>query len=216
MAKVYIYVVARDFGFAPNPFHGICTLATCKADLRSTAQVGDWVIGMGGARLKATGRCVFAMKVTETATYDEYWENPAYRAKRPSRNGSRKTAVGDNIYHRASETEPWLQEDSHHSQPDGSQDAYNTRSDTKTNKVLISRHFLYFGCAAVEVPAELLDAAGYENGRGHRVFQRSECDLLVSWLSNEFRDDFNMIVGDPFDFNRSSARYSYRTDKVTP
>jgi len=215
MARVYIYVVARDFGFAPNPFHGICTLATCKAGLRSTAQVGDWIIGMGGDRLKATGRCVFAMEVTETTTYDEYWENPTYRAKRPSRNGSRKTAVGDNIYHRTSETGPWLQEDSHHSQPDGSQDDYNTRTDTKTNKVLLSQHFLYFGRAAVEVPAELLDAAGYANGRGHRVFKKGECVPLVAWLSREFRDDFNMIIGDPFDFDHSSARYSYHTDKVT-
>lgn len=43
--KLYSYVVARDFGFAPNPFHGYCTLATCKPDIRATASVGDWVIG---------------------------------------------------------------------------------------------------------------------------------------------------------------------------
>lgn len=30
MAKGYSYVVARDFGFAPNPFNGFLTLATCK------------------------------------------------------------------------------------------------------------------------------------------------------------------------------------------
>lgn len=216
MDQVYIYVVARDFGFAPNPFHGTCSLATCKADLRRVAQVGDWVIGMGGGRLKATGRCIFAMKVTETATYEEYWEDPNYRAKRPSRNGSRKSAVGDNIYHRASETDPWLQEDSHHSQPDGSQDDYNTRSDTKTNKILLSRHFLYFGRAAVEVPKELLEEVGYTNGRGHRVFRNGKGAPLVEWLSRIFLSNFNMILGDPFDFDQSSARYSYRTDKVTP
>ena len=28
--KLYSYIVARDFGFAPNPFYGFCTLATCK------------------------------------------------------------------------------------------------------------------------------------------------------------------------------------------
>src|SRR5712671_5339411 len=32
--RLYSYVVARDFGFAPNPFFGVCTLATCKPDIR--------------------------------------------------------------------------------------------------------------------------------------------------------------------------------------
>jgi len=48
MNSVFIYVVDRDFGFAPNPFHGYCTLATCKAKIRNQARVGDWVIGNGG------------------------------------------------------------------------------------------------------------------------------------------------------------------------
>ena len=30
MPKSYSYVVARDYGFAPNPFNGILTLAACK------------------------------------------------------------------------------------------------------------------------------------------------------------------------------------------
>ena len=80
---MYIYVVARDFGFAPNPFHGICTLACCMDRLRATAQAGDWVFGMGGSRLKATGRCVYGMKVTETISFDEFWADPRFAAKRP-------------------------------------------------------------------------------------------------------------------------------------
>jgi len=40
--ELHSYVVARDYGFAPNPFFGFCTLATCKPRLRSVAQVGDW------------------------------------------------------------------------------------------------------------------------------------------------------------------------------
>lgn len=31
---------------APNPDHGIVSLATCKPTIRSTAQIGDWVIGV--------------------------------------------------------------------------------------------------------------------------------------------------------------------------
>ena len=34
---VYSYIVAYDSGFAPNPFHGTCTLACCKPTIRRTA-----------------------------------------------------------------------------------------------------------------------------------------------------------------------------------
>ena len=78
-----MYVVARDFGFAPNPFHGYCTLATCKPRIRKKARVNDWVIGMGGSRLKATGKCIFAMRVTEIITFDECWVNPIFLDKKP-------------------------------------------------------------------------------------------------------------------------------------
>ena len=70
MGRVYIYVVARDFGFAPNPFHGFCTLATCKPRIRRKAEVGDWVIGMGGDRLNATGRCIYAMRVSAKVNFN--------------------------------------------------------------------------------------------------------------------------------------------------
>lgn len=39
--KLFSYVVAREYGFAPNPFFGWCTLATCKPKIRVTAEVGD-------------------------------------------------------------------------------------------------------------------------------------------------------------------------------
>ena len=92
-----MFVVARDFGFAPNPFHGVCTLATCKPVIRRVAATGDWVLGVGGSRLRAEGRLVFGMQVSSALTYDEYWHDPRYRDKRPVRNGSRKMVVGDNI-----------------------------------------------------------------------------------------------------------------------
>src|SRR5712692_10528871 len=48
--KLYSYVVARDYGFAPNPFFGFCTLATCKPEIRKAAAIDDWVIGTGSKR----------------------------------------------------------------------------------------------------------------------------------------------------------------------
>lgn len=139
-----MYVVDRDFGFAPNPFHGYCTLATCKPGIRSGAQVSDWVIGMGGARLEATGRWLFAMRVTETLSFNDYWLNPSHRDKKPVRNGSSKMIVGDNIYHCDAPAKGWIQADSHHSNPDGTPNPHNIANDTKADRLLLSRHFCGF------------------------------------------------------------------------
>ncbi|MFH1865797.1 MAG: hypothetical protein ABIK85_07930, partial [Candidatus Eisenbacteria bacterium] len=38
--RLFSYIVARDYGFAPNPFCGVCTLATCKPKIRESASVG--------------------------------------------------------------------------------------------------------------------------------------------------------------------------------
>jgi hypothetical protein len=76
-----MYVVDRDFGFAPNPFHGFCTLATCMARIRAKAERDNWIVGMGGRRLKATGRCVYAMRVSDTETFDQYWAKKEYLDK---------------------------------------------------------------------------------------------------------------------------------------
>lgn len=208
MGSVYMYVVARDFGFAPNPFHGFCTLATCKPAIRSTAQVDDWIIGMGGADLNAVGRCIFAMRVTETRTFDEYWTDPKCLDKRPVRNGSKKMMVGDNIYHRDAKDGSWRQADSHHSHADGSLNPYNLKRDTGKDRVLFSRHFFYFGAAAPEVPKDILTEMGFVNRQGHRKFANLGGGRLIAWLQREYGPSLNQVLGDPVNFEQSHARYA--------
>ena len=215
MGRVYIYVVARDFGFAPNPFHGFCTLATCKPRIRRKAEMGDWVIGMGGDRLNATGKCIYAMRVSAKVNFNEYWTNPAYMDKKPVRNGSRKMMVGDNIYYFDSANQKWQQADSHHSNTDGSINIHNLENDTQTDKMLISDHFVFFGTEAPVVPKSLLEAIGYENRRNYRVFEYSVCDALIKWLQTTFKKSFNTVVADPFDFSSSEKRFSVNGNKIT-
>lgn len=207
MPSVYLYVVDRDFGFAPNPFHGCCTLATCKPVIRRTAAIGDWVLGMGGSRLNATGRCVFAMQVTNKISFDDYWSNPEYAEKKPVRNGSKTMLVGDNIYHRDSPDSAWQQEDSHHS-ADSGPDLYNVERDTSSNNVLISDRFLYFGKSAPAVPSEILDAIGYKNVRSHRRIDQAIAQPIIDWLLAKHGRTLNVLAGFPFDFENSAQRYS--------
>ena len=186
-----------------------------KPVIRRTAQVGDWIVGMGGSKLNAVGRCIFVMQITEVMTFNEYWFDPAYLDKRPVRNGSRKMMVGDNIYHRASTTGQWQQADSHHSQPDGTSDQYNVARDTSTDRVLLSRRFFYFGKKAPKVPSEILTQIGFANSVGHRVYRNGQCQRFIVWLSQTFGDKLNRVSGDPFQFKQSGARYSVKTDRIT-
>jgi len=212
MAYLYMYVVDRDFGFAPNPFHGICTLATCKPRIRSAARVGDWVVGMGGGRLRATGRCIFAMHVTNRISFDDYWNDPQFQDKKPIRNGSLVMLVGDNIYHRQGVN--WVQADSHHSNSDGTTDLTNVANDTSSNSVLLSNDFYYFGRSAPLVPREILDGIDYQNGRNHRkILLPDPGSLLVSWLKSNFTS--NRVIDDPFDLEHGSRNYSHGTNRIS-
>lgn len=205
-----MYVVDRDFGFAPNPFHGLCTLATCKPSIRRNAKIGDWVAGMAGRRLKATGKCVFAMQVSEVVTFDQYWNDRRFIAKKPVRNGSKKMLVGDNIYYKSDQS--WIQADSHHSNSDGSTNFTNLIKDTTANSVLISNNFYYFGTSAKAVPSEILLSMGYKNQIGHRTFTDADAEEFLTWLKlSALR---NRVMADPYDFTIAADRYSGTGSKI--
>lgn len=209
MSRVYVYVVDRDFGFAPNPFHGFLTLATCKPRIRSVASVGDWIVGIGGARLRRRGQCIFGMRVTSALSFDQYWSGAEYQVKKPVRNGSRVALVGDNIYHRV--RGEWLQSDSHHSMSDGTPNPVNVASDTSVNRVLLSEDFRYFGSAAQTIPPEIVIQMQYRNGRNHRTFEMSVASPLIEWLVGFPK---NRVIADPCDFEKAGARYTGDTNRV--
>lgn len=163
--KIYSYVVARDYGFAPNPFWEICSLATCKPDIRQRAEVGDWIVGTGSATKSKEKHLIYAMEVSEIMNFDQYWNDPRFQLKKPNLNGSHKYQYGDNIYHQVDGN--WLQEPSHHTFADGSPSTANINTDTRINRILISNNYLYFGDTAPEIPADLQDliktGPGYKN-----------------------------------------------------
>ena len=119
--RLHSYVVRYDSGFAPNPFYGFCTLATCKPDIRKAAAIGDWIIGSGSAdkKLKRGGFLVYAMRVTETPSFAQYWQDPRFQKKKPDLSRSRMRECGDNIYYKAADG-IWGQLNSFHSKDDGS------------------------------------------------------------------------------------------------
>lgn len=181
---LHSYVVARDYGFAPNPFHGVCTLATCKPVVRRIAKVGDWIVGTGAARHGLAGRLVFVMQVSEALSFDEYWRDPRFLAKRPVLNASTKVRYGDNIYHRSKPAGPWIQVSSHHSLASGKANVANIKHDTQTNRVLIGGRFTYWGGSGPMIPA-VFRRNGLRNvcaTRGHKNnFTGAFVEALLDW-----------------------------------
>lgn len=169
MAKLYSYVVARDYGFAPNPFQGLCTLATCKPEIRKSAQIGDWIIGTGSSSRGKRGYAVFVMRVTEAITFNEYWLSPRFREKRPNLKGSKKQAFGDNIYFKDG-SGVWHQADSHHSYLGGSHNPHNIARDTKADRVLLSTEYSYWGDSGPQLPLKFRHYHGIDicAHRGHK------------------------------------------------
>ncbi|MGD0171414.1 MAG: hypothetical protein ABSB81_04730 [Halobacteriota archaeon] len=96
--SLYSYIVASDSGFAPNPFGEYCTLACCKPQIRRHASVGDWVVGSGSKRTVGNEKMVYAMRITEKLSFDEYANDPRIRYKIPSHAIIQER--GDNIYFR--------------------------------------------------------------------------------------------------------------------
>lgn len=184
--RLYAYIVARDYGFAPNPFLGWCTLATCKPVIRKSAQVGDWIAGIGGSDTGVAGRLVYAMRVQEALSFNEYWSDERFFGKRPVPNGSLKQLYGDNIYHQDA-SKQWIQCDSHHSLKSAPSQK-NIAHDTRVNRVLLAQQFVYYGSIAPILPKQLCPFA--ESGedlravkRGHRVFSEALAAAFVRWIN---------------------------------
>ena len=75
MAQLFSYTIRIDDGAAPNPFHGMCSLAICKPAIRRVAKQGDWVIGLGSKNAPSgdlRGRLVYAMLVDEVVPIAQY------------------------------------------------------------------------------------------------------------------------------------------------
>lgn len=204
---LFSYVVARDYGFAPNPFGGVCTLATCKPDIRQRASVGDWVAGIASSEDSKLPKLVYAMRVDEVLTYNSYWTDPRFQHKKPTRQGSVKQLFGDNIYHRNGNGH-WIQEDSHHSLPDGSPNPRNIANDTKSAGVLVGYRFAYWGSKAVLVPETLLDFDGETLliNRGYRRhFSTGFVHQFVEWFEELGVQGY---IAPPHRWERKNSKWS--------
>lgn len=201
--RLFSYIVARDYGFAPNPFYGWCTLATCKPRIRSAAAVGDWIVGTGAkTKYNLAGHLLYAMQVEEAMGLDAYWNDERFLCKRPVMNGSLKQVYGDNIYRRSRGR--WIQANSHHSLENRRPNPRNVERDTSVDRMLAARRFVYFGSRAALIPKKFRPYKPTDEdiccpGQGHRVMSDGLARAFEKWLDDRGASG---LQGMPLEFER--------------
>tara|TARA_R110002072_G_scaffold232223_1_gene389544 strand:+ start:7539 stop:8165 length:627 start_codon:yes stop_codon:yes gene_type:complete len=206
MQSLHSYIVRYDSGFAPNPFNGYCTLATCKPDIRKCAAIGDWIIGTASNRkgVRRGGFLVHAMRVDETLTFADYWDDPRFVRKKPNLQGSYRKACGDNIYYPDPASGCWKQLNSYHTQDDGSPVEKHIKRDTSVDRVMVSKHFVYFGCEGPEIPDTLKEMGLVHSGIGRlRIVDPAKIACFESWLTSLGVEGYQ---GRPFDMAQEAQK----------
>lgn len=195
----FSYKVEHDFGLAPNPFGGYCTLAVCKSDIRKNKRlnVGDWIIGIGSKKLGKLNHLIYAMRLSEKLSFDEYWDDPRFQYKKPVVNGSLVMMYGDNIYHRASVNDDWIQENSAHSLENGVVNQEHLVGDIGGEKVLVGKYFFYLGDAAVLIPKEFEGVCTKGRASKSISIPSETADQFIKWLESHYSPG---IHGDPINW----------------
>ncbi len=201
--RYFSYVVARDYGFAPNPYGNVCTLATCKPDIRKAAKVGDWIFGTGSVQNVGRDKLIYAMKVDEIISFNDYFSDQRFKHKKPNMLGSKIQMYGDNIYELKDGI--WHQSDSHHSLTGGLINEVNLKKDTKSTNVLISLNYYYFGQDAIAIPHEIKGDV-LKKGQGYRYIRDPEiADELIKHIELQSRK--KGMIGFPCKFKSDFTRF---------
>ncbi len=196
----YSYKIEHDFGLAPNPFWGYCTLAACKGQIRvnKNLEIGDWIIGTGSKELNKLHHLIFLMQVEEKIEINDYWNDVRFQIKKPVINGSLVQMYGDNIYHLDKKTNVWIQENCAHSLKDGLYHSGHTISDTGGKFVLISKTFFYFGKNCPKIPEEFQSVCcETRNYISHKI-PVEIADKFINWIKKRYEPG---IYGDPISWD---------------
>ena len=183
MPRLFTYTIPIDDGAAPNPFHGLYTLAICKPRIRSVAERGDWIAGIGSCNAPSgdlSGHLVYAMRVEDVLSLADYDRQcrQHWRHRIPDVTSSDLSErLGDCIYD-YSQGAPV--------QRPGVHGPLNMKKDLSGLNVLISKHFYYFGSRALALPQHLLGIC--HQTQGHRSDANDPFfDDFVQWIDGSGR-----------------------------
>jgi hypothetical protein len=157
------YRMTNDAGSAPNPFHGVCTLAICTPNhQRAQLCPGNVVVGVEADSLSerrrskrpetTPARCmIYYMVIDEILDLDSYFRDIRFARKKPNPSGSAIAARGDNCHYK-DHNGGWRSIPNH---PHEHNNGRATLRDRLGNRVFIGRQFYYFGDKAVPLPRKI-------------------------------------------------------------
>lgn len=197
--RLFTYKVAHDGGSAPNPYHGICTLAICKPAIRRVAKPSDLIVGLGCG--KDESRIIYCMVVDHAVSWGGYIkacksgllsdvQNTKYEALKKKIPKNDKDP-GDCIWTDSVIDDNPLDSWSNHDKHDFNRDVKNGEN------VLIGEKYWYFGKGnkyTIHLPDDLKKIIP---GRGHR-----------SNSNHEFHEQFVRF------FNEKLAKLNITTSGV--
>ncbi|MBO7055385.1 MAG: hypothetical protein J6X18_17360 [Bacteroidales bacterium] len=162
---LYCYKMTHDTGFAPNPYHNVLTLATCKPVIRRCAKKDYWISGWASNVVQGKDKkykdkaqkLIYLAKVSDVLSFEEYWEKyPLKKQPTKSIEGGKEcfkscgngivvrnddiSFCGDNIYEPdANDPSGFKQhKNAHHNEQ-------NKAHDLSGKNVLVCEEFYYFG-----------------------------------------------------------------------
>lgn len=211
--RLFTYKLTHDTGFAPNPFHGYLTLATCKPGIRQTKVVGEWVAGFTskalvqnsagiGGTWEGIPRLIYLMKITDKLSIAEYFADLRFACKVPRTQGSAIDRSGDNIYRPRFQGAALPSEFEIIDNPNHPAANDHIATDLSGASVLVSEEFYYFGRKAVRIPDEFL--VSVPNGPS-RYGQRTEgapAQRMVDYISQHYDRG---LIGMPHMWNESAS-----------
>lgn len=167
--------MTSDRGFAPNPYAGILTLATCKPYIRKHCAVeGQWLAGFTSKSLcPDTGddvKLIYLAKITGALPMEKYWN--AYPEKR-------NCPSPDNIYRK--QNGKWdLIDDSIHKPK-------NKKTDLSGENVITSSDYYYFGQKALPLCERLRSKVHIPIGAAPYGWLTigSDADAFIEWVKGE-------------------------------
>jgi len=183
--------MTHDTGFAPNPFGGFMTLATCKPKIRECKKIGDWIAGFTSGKLNSDvigkERLVYLMQITNKITFKEYWRNPEYNERKPQLESNDVLKMrGDNIYIPLVESP--VDADDFKQLPNRNHSEKDQKKDLSGKYVLISNKFYYFGSEPLVIPNAIRpNVPKGQSGHGAITDDVEKVNRFISFIESHYR-----------------------------
>lgn len=210
--RLFTYKLTHDTGFAPNPFHGYLTLATCKPGIRQTKGVEEWVAGFtskalvqnsagAGGTWDGVPRLIYLMKITDKLSIADYFLDPRFACKIPRSQGSAEDRSGDNIYRPRFPGATQPSEFEIVDNPNHPATNDHIATDLSGAYVLVSEEFYYFGRKAVWIPDEVLVSVPNGPSRYGRRTEGAPAQRMIDYISRHYDQG---LIGMPHMWDESA------------